>query len=449
MLHSIQGRIVLGSIAIAAIVLVALGLVVGEQLRRVAGASVADQTTQELQSYAADLRNQPDEPPDLPAAGEHILVVSPAGTAVVDTMPAGMRAAVERIGTGAARVHFGGVGYLAVGKTVTNARGTWRLWAVRSSVTADATVQGVAGVLLAVAPVILLLFALGSWLLVRAALRPVRRLRTAADRIRESGTPGRLPDARGRDEIAALAGTLNGFLEEQQNGVERERRMIADASHELRTPLAVLTTRLELAHRQFGDAEALERTVRAVQANVAALSRLATQLLELAQLESRADGPPAEVTPVRALADELMDGVDRARELAAADLLVDFRIDVDLDAAVGVRLSAVEFGRVVDNLLMNAVHATGEGLVEVRLARDPGALVLTVCDSGTGVPPEFLPRAFDRFARSDQRRAGAIHGSGLGLALVRAMVRAAGGDVVLANRASGGATATVTLPLAA
>jgi two-component system, OmpR family, sensor kinase len=448
MLHSIQGRIVLGSIAIAVIVLAVLGVVVGEQLRHVAGASIANQTREQLQSYVADLRNQPDEQPDEPSAGEWILVLSPSGEAAVDTLPAGIRDAVVKGGVGVARTQAGGVGYVTVGETVTNALGRWRLWAVRDSVEADATVRGVARVLILVVPVLLLLVALGSWLLVRIALRPVRRLRTAADRIGTSGGSGRLPDPQGRDEIAALSATLNRFLEAQQHGVERERRMIADASHELRTPLAVLTAQLEIAHRQFGDAAALERTVLAVESDVGALARLATQLLELSRLDSGPGGHGRDEVPLRALVTELMNGVDRARSLAPEGVLVDFAVDAGLDEDARVPLSAIAFGRIVDNLVMNAVHATRAGAVEVRLAPGAGRLVMSVTDTGTGVAPEFLPRAFERFARSDESRATQVQGSGLGLALVGALVAAVGGDVVLANRPDGGgAVATVSVPL--
>ena len=447
MLHSIQGRIILGSIVISAVVLAVLGVVVGEQLRRVAGASIATQTQQELQPYIADLRNQPGEQPDRPAPGEQILVISPQGDAVIDTLHAGLTTALLRHPLGTARVQAGGVGYVAVGDRSTNALGTWRIWAVRSSVAADLTVQGVSRILFLTAAVVLVLVALGSLLLVRAALRPVRRLRRAAESIRSSGVAERLPDGRGRDEITALAATLNRFLEAQQRGVEREQRMVADASHEMRTPLAVLTTQLELAHRNFGDAGALEKTVREVESNVAALSRLTTQLLELSQLESVAGERGRGDVPVRALLSELMLAVDRARSLAPRAVEVGFDIDGVLDEDAVAPLTGTAFGRIVDNLTMNALHATTTGTVEVRLTQTSSQLVLTVTDSGTGVPEEFLPQAFGRFTRSEQSRAAAAQGSGLGLALVRALVDAAGGDATLRNGPTGGAIATVVLPV--
>jgi signal transduction histidine kinase len=222
--------------------------------------------------------------------------------------------------------------------------------------------------------------------------------------------------------------------------------MVADASHELRTPLAVLTTRLDLAERHVGDADALAEAVRQARSDVAALSRLTTQLLELSQLGSAAVG--AQHATVGALISETMVAVDRARALAGDEVHVDFEIGGAMDESARARLDPMAFGRIVDNLTTNALRATARGSVQVRLQQERDRLVLTVSDTGTGVPAEFLPRAFDRFTRADERRASGAEGSGLGLALVDALAHAGGGTVTLANRAhAGGAVATVTLPL--
>lgn len=442
MIRSIQSRIVLGSVAIATGVLLLLCFVIGEQLRHIAGAAVVTLAQEQLSPFASDLRNQPDDDPDRPGPGVLVLIVSPTGETVVDTLPQGLTARIRGGGTGVERVQAGDDSYVAVGDVVVNSRGAWRLWVLRSSEAATLTEQGFARVLLLVVPVVLLLIAVGSWLLVRAALRPVHRLRKAADAIQRSGTAGRLPEGHGRDELAALAVTLNRFLDAQHENVERERRMIADASHELRTPLAVLTMQLEVG-RSSG---ALEETVREAQAQVRTISRLTTQLLELSQLESDSTDR-RDAAAVGELVSEAMAGVDRARTIAPVGVQMEFDIDGALREEVMTPMSTVAFGRVVDNLTSNAMRATTAGDVELRIAQSDDQLVVTVEDSGTGVPPEFLEHAFDRFARSEASRAAGKDGSGLGLALVRALVLDAGGRVTLANRSSGGAVATVKIPL--
>ena len=445
MVRSIRGRITLGSLAIAAVVLVALAAVLLGQLRQVAAASVAAMARHDVQTYAADLKNQPGEQPDRPEVGTQVLVVSPQGDAVVDTLPPGLAPAVRRAGAGTTRLQRAGTSYAVSGETVRTGGGAWFVWAVRDTRAAEAATQEFGRVLLLAAPVILLLVGIGSWLLVGAALRPVRRLRAAAEGIRRSGRPGRLPEGGGADELAELTATLNRFLEAQQEALERERRMVADASHELRTPLAVLTTQLELAQRHSGDAEALGAAVTRAQANVGALSRLATQLLELSVLES--DGARAEHAPVGELVSELMDAVDRARSMAPEEVRVEFELSGDLDEAATAPLSAIAFGRIADNLATNALHATSAGSVELELRQEATRLVLTVADTGRGLPPEFVEHAFDRFTRSEHSRAAGVPGSGIGLALVRALVDAAGGRVALRNRPHGGAIAEVVLPL--
>jgi signal transduction histidine kinase len=444
MIRSVRGRIVLGSVAIATAVLALLGVIVFEQLRHIAGAAVVTLAQEELRPFAADLRNQPDEDPDAPGQGLAVLIVAPDGGAVINTLPAGLTTPVERAGTGVSRVHASGGSYVAVGEVVTNARGTWQLWALRSSDAATVILQGFAQVLLPVVVVVLILVALGSWLLVRAAFRPVDRLRTAADLMQQSGTPGRLPEGRGGDELTALAATLNRFLDTQRESVERERRMVADASHELRTPLAVLTMQLELPRAD--QPRELEAKIIAAQSQVRALSRLTTQLLELSQLESdsrdrrRGDS-------VDDLVSEAMAAIDRARAVATPGVQVEFEIDGEPGPTARTRLSAVAYGRIIDNLTSNALRATTRGEVSVRIASAPDQLVVTVEDSGSGVPVEFLPHAFERFSRSERSRAAGVEGSGLGLALVQALVQDAGGSVSLANREAGGAIATVQLPV--
>ena len=447
MIRSIRGRIVFGSVAIAAAVLALLGAIVFEQLRHIAGAAVVTLAEEELRPFAADLRNQPDEDPDAPGQGLAVLIVAPDGSAAIDTLPPGLTAPVERAGTGVSRVHASGGSFVAVGQVVTNARGTWKLWALRSSDSATVILQGFARVLLPVVIVVLLLVVLGSWLLVRAAFRPVERLRTAADHMQRSGTTGRLPEGRGDDELTALAATLNRFLDTQHETVERERRMVADASHELRTPLAVLTMQLELGRGHRDDPHELETRIRAAQSQVRAISRLTTQLLELSQLESDPRDTRSEGSSIGALISEAMAAVDRARATAPPGVQVEFEIEGEPREEARTRLTAVAFGRIIDNLTSNALRATDRGEVGLRIATSAAELVLTVEDSGGGVPPEFLAHAFERFSRSERSRAAGVEGSGLGLALVQALVQDAGGRVTLANRDEVGAIATVRLPV--
>ena len=225
--------------------------------------------------------------------------------------------------------------------------------------------------------------------------------------------------------------------------------MVSDASHELRTPLAVVATQLELAHASFGDAAALEREVLAAEVSLARLSRLATMLLELSQIEAlEASGAPGrgEEATGAELVSEVMLAVDRARLLAGPD-----GIAVEFDASVGrdaerYPVSPTSFGRIVDNLVMNSIAACDPGgRVTLDLRQLDEGLRVVVTDTGTGISHDFLPLAFDRFSRPDSSRARSSGGSGLGLALVQALVDRARGSVSLENGTIG-AIATVQIP---
>jgi signal transduction histidine kinase len=244
--------------------------------------------------------------------------------------------------------------------------------------------------------------------------------------------------------LAALALTLNDFLDRVHAGTVRERRMVSDAAHELRTPLAALRTQLELAHDDFGDAEALAREIRGAETSVARLTALATGLLELSRIDGD-DSPQGRATTAEVV-DESMLAVDRARMIALAKQ-VDVSFSTDgLSALDTYAIEPAAFGRLLDNLFSNALNAVGdEGVVELTLRNDDGMLEVEVVDNGPGVPASFLPTAFDRFSRPDESRTASAGGSGLGLALVRAIAESAGGTAQLSNGESG-ARALIRLP---
>lgn len=220
--------------------------------------------------------------------------------------------------------------------------------------------------------------------------------------------------------------------------------MVSDAAHELRTPLAALRTQLELAHDDFGDAEALAGQVAAAEASVAHLSSLATNLLELSRLESR-EGAAGSAT-TRELVEQLMGSIDRARMLGLAKRAdIGFEL-LDTDRLQHYALDRQGFGRIADNLLANGVAAIDPGgSVTATVEQTASGIVLTVSDSGPGMDESFLPRAFERFTRPDDSRSAATGGSGLGLALVRAIASAAGGTATAANTHPG-LIVTVSIP---
>ncbi|WKK70408.1 HAMP domain-containing sensor histidine kinase [Rathayibacter oskolensis] len=337
------------------------------------------------------------------------------------------------------------VRFTLVSRTLDTSAGTWELWAARSGAAGDLTVQALDRTLLVGAGLLVVVFGSSAWLLTTVALRPVARMRRTAQSLSDRPGGDQLPVGPARDELSDLAATLNDFIVRMRDTAQREREMVSAASHELRTPLAVAITQLELAHRHFGDAAALEREIRAAEGSMARLSALADNLLELSRLDAGASTPVS--STAAQLETEVMAAVDRMRLMAGPD-------GPDVELATGIEhpdarypLSATAVGRILDNLGANALAATPpDGRIELGVRQEGRTAVVTVVDTGRGMPESFVPRAFERFSRPDEARAASDGGSGLGLALVQALISDASGSVTIANRPGGGVVVTATLP---
>lgn len=332
-----------------------------------------------------------------------------------------------------------------VAEAVQRPDGVWLAIAGTNLHDTDDVVHDVAHALVIVAPLIVILAAIGSWLLAGAALRPVERLRRDASELAAAPQRGRLQVPATGDELAALAATLNELLERLQRSLARQQEFVADAGHELRTPLAVLRMELDLAGRPGRSREELADAVEHAAGEAARLSDLADAMLFLA----RADGGAALIRPEPTALAPLLGSAVRAIRTRADLAGVSVLLDLDDELAAEVDPSAVR--RAVDNLLANAVEHTPPGravLLTARPSLDRHSVVIDVDDEGTGFPPEFLPRAFERFQRADAARTHASGqlGAGLGLAIVAEVAAAHGGTAGVSNRPDGGARARLTLP---
>jgi two-component system OmpR family sensor kinase len=277
-------------------------------------------------------------------------------------------------------------------------------------------------------PVALLLASLAGWGLATAALRPVEAMRRRAEEISASTAGHRLPVPPADDEIGRLARTLNEMLGRLEAGLARERRFVADASHELRTPLSLLRAELELALRRPRTAEELQGALASAAEETERLVRLANDLLLLATADEgqlRLDRRELDVR-------ELLAGV--AERFAARAQAAGRPLDVSVDEPLVVDGDRLRLEQALGNLVDNALRY-GAGPVRLEAARANGFVALAVRDDGDGFPPDYMPRAFERFSRADDARSGA--GAGLGLALVDAVARAHGGRAFARNGGAG------------
>jgi two-component system OmpR family sensor kinase len=282
---------------------------------------------------------------------------------------------------------------------------------------------------------------LGAYGLARAALSPVERLRRQVAAISGRGQASSIEVPSTRDEIAALAGTMNELLSRLQAALARQRAFSADASHELRTPLAVLRGELELATWPGRTREDLAAAVRNAAAEAERLTRLTDDLLLLARNDEDRLTLRMERTDIRRLLESSAE--HGASRLAAADLTC----RVDAQPGTYADVDADRIRQAVDNLVDNALRFAPGGSVIVLAARTKGTdLDIEVRDDGPGFPVAFLPHAFERFRRPDSGRSRDDGGAGLGLAIVQAIVAAHGGVATAGNRPGGGAVIRLRLP---
>jgi signal transduction histidine kinase len=400
--------------------------------------------------FEAAIRANPANPQLEAGEGQLVAVVNPDGDTALSDLPDSLRDVYSRLKTfhGSPRaVRHDGKQYLVTNEAVQTEVGTWHVIAARSLEPGDLVDNQVQLTLIIGAVALFLVFGIASWILSGAALRPVSRMRRQAellDRDEQLGGAS-LPVGPARDELAALASTLNDFLARNRQIMERERHMISDASHELRTPLAILTAQLDEAEATARAGQDVESVLASARSTARRLSLLATNLLELSQLEA---GSGKTSSTWAQLSLETSAAIDRARILGhSRGILVDFDVE-DAQDDLEYLVAVSSFGRLIDNLLANAITASPDGSsVRLDLGQEHSVLTLAVTDRGRGMPPDFLPIAFDRFTRPDEARNRDGGGSGLGLAIVAAIVAASGGTVELNNREPGFAV-TVRLPAA-
>lgn len=444
---TIKWRITIGTLVIAIALSGVAVIAFRAQIAHIFSTTTTTLLEHDVAPYVAELSSTDSPIIDKPGRGQLVAVIDPSGKTVESSLPRTLESKLSTIANLAGQANTvggGGDEYRVYHATVYTAAGSWKIVSARNQDSSSLSLDRITQALIVGALVIVLGFAVASWLLTSAALRPVTRMRKQAEAIIAQGSTEPLPLGDATDELSDLATTLNLFISDVRQSVERERQLVSDASHELRTPLAILMAQLELAHLSRGDAPALEAEISAAQKSVARLSSLATGLLELSQLEARASESTSSWSDLGA---ELAASVDRARMLAVAkNVTIDFDVSGDPTPST-YRIAVENFGRLVNNLTRNAITAVPNGgAVRLALRHSASELLLAVVDTGPGMPDDFLPVAFDRFSRPDEARAANNGGSGLGLAIVHAIVTGAGGSVTLTN--ADGFTVTVALPTA-
>ncbi|MHA7135358.1 sensor histidine kinase [Oerskovia turbata] len=275
-----------------------------------------------------------------------------------------------------------------------------------------------------------------------------RRIRSAlgamaasAGQVAAGGRDVRVPEPGMGREFSDLATALNGMAARLDRDAAMRRRLTDDVAHELRTPVATITAYLDAI--EDGVQELSPETVEVLREQAARLTRLASDLAAVTRAES--DDVALATTPTRP--DALMAAAGRAAQEGFAERGVALEAGADVGLPT-VDVDPVRLGQVLANLLDNALrHTPPGGSVRLEASRAGEHVRFVVADTGDGIDAEHLPHVFERFYRVDAARDRGSGGSGIGLAVVRALVEAHGGTVVAESAGRGaGARFVVDLP---
>jgi len=480
MLDSIRVRLTLWYTGVLAVVLVALSLVTyfifWQSTVQRTDVSLAELSNAFLTTLEAEISDQ-SGPDALQLAGrvaitehrfrDHVfaifdakgnVVVSsqdvPLAAPAIDTAPAGLLSSdsFQRFLRAASRSErsYGKVrgiksGYRAFARRFSSGGKAGTLVILQSLHAQQEMLEEVTATFAWVIPIALLLASVGGYFLARKSLAPVVAMSTQAGRIGAANLHERLAVQNDRDEMGHLAQSFNSLLDRLSQSFERQQRFMADASHELRTPVAILRGESEVAlSQQARSLEEYRESLGVLHHEAERLTHIVEDLFTL----TRADAGQYPLQPGDFYLDELVaECVHSARTLALAK-----KISLNFEEAPESPIHADEslLRRMILNLLDNAIKYTSEGgRVTVTCGCTAREYVLSIADTGGGIPADLQPRIFERFFRADKARSREENnggGAGLGLSISRWIAEAHHGRLELTRSDSTGSTFAAYLP---
>jgi len=300
-----------------------------------------------------------------------------------------------------------------------------------------------AALLLAIA-----LAAIISLWLTRTISQPIFELRSGMRAVADGDLDYRLKGLRSRtDEFGQLALSFDDMTRQLAELDKLKAEFVSVASHDLKTPINVMIGYLQLLEEGvYGRVDLKQQEVHrtlATQANV--LLRLVKQLLDVSRFEAGG----GRLEPRAISLNRLVSDLESAFHVLAVQREIDFRVELEEGLPDEVLWDADRINEVVGNLLSNAFKFTPHGgTVELILEPvDDDAVLMRVHDTGAGIPPDQLPRIFEKFYQADNQRSARAAGSGLGLAIAKQIVEAHGGSILCESTPGVGTTFSIALPV--
>lgn len=267
----------------------------------------------------------------------------------------------------------------------------------------------------------------------------MRRILQSIRTVREGDYSNKI-ETRGHDEVDQLAGEFNELTDRLQDYEQKRRQFVSDASHELKTPLASIKLLSDSILQNEMDEETTKEFVTDIGQEADRLTRLSEKLLKLTKIDAGTE-EDREIVSVAEVAERV------AHMLAPIASLREIQIKTDIAPDCTVMTIEDDLYQILFNLAENGIKYNNDGgLLELSAERDEENVILTVSDTGVGIPEDSLDHIFERFYRVDKARSRAAGGAGLGLSIVHDMVERNYGAILAENRPEGGSKFTVTFP---
>jgi len=302
-------------------------------------------------------------------------------------------------------------------------------------------------VLFVAVPLALLLAGVGGWFMARKSLAPVLAMSETAEHISANNLDQMLPVANPRDELGKLAVTFNELLSRLNAAFVQQRQFMADASHELRTPLHVVRTAAAVTlERHHRNEEEYRDALTMIDQQAGRLTHIVEEMFTLA----RADAGQRPIEQQDFYLDELISEVARSAGILAARKGITVRMNEMLETLY--RGDENLLRQMLLNLLDNSIkHTPSSGEINLWLKQKDSTYLITVSDTGSGIPEEAQPQVFERFYRADASRSrndgGSGSGAGLGLSIARWVAESHGGTIKLLHSSPSGTAFEVALPI--
>ena len=256
--------------------------------------------------------------------------------------------------------------------------------------------------------------------------RRLRRIMTSMQTIREGNYTHKV-ELGGHDELTALGRQFNDLTEKLQTAEEQRRQFVSDASHELKTPLASIKLLSDSILQNDMDVDTLREFVSDIGDEADRLTRMSEKLLSLTRFHPEV-GSDCEITFFRSTIERVVRMLSTIADMA--DVTLHTKIEIDSS----ILILEDDLYQIIFNLVENGIkYNVPGGSLTIRLTRRADNALLTISDTGMGIPPESLGRIFDRFYRVDKARSRQTGGSGLGLAIVKEMVERNRGKITVSS----------------